>query len=121
MTRPTRGFDPFAITRPHERLMTHYVIVAVLTTVAFPITLPLLYIKYRTLRYRFEGRPAREMLLIALAQALAQLCEPPPEPIGRGPAIWQQLFFYKRAERGINLQAVAQDPGISHRLRNLES
>jgi putative membrane protein len=47
-------FDPSAITRPHERLMTYYFIVSLLTFVAFPITLIGLYIKFRTLQYRFD-------------------------------------------------------------------
>jgi putative membrane protein len=59
------GFDPSAISRPHERLMTYYAIVALLTVVAFPITLIALYIKYRTLQYRFddEGVWRRQGLL----------------------------------------------------------
>jgi putative membrane protein len=59
------AFDPSAITRPHERLMTYYLIVAVLTFVAFPVTLITLYIKYRTLHYRFddEGVWRRQGLL----------------------------------------------------------
>jgi uncharacterized protein len=59
------GFDPSAITRPHERLMTYYVIVAILTVLAFPITISVLYIRYRTLRYRFddEGVWRRQGLL----------------------------------------------------------
>ena len=65
MSDVPRGFDPSAITRPHERLMTYYVIVALLTFVAFPVTLIALYIKYRTLRYRFddEGVWRRQGLL----------------------------------------------------------
>ena len=34
--------------------MKYYVIVSLLTPVAFPITLTVLWIKYRTLRYRFD-------------------------------------------------------------------
>jgi uncharacterized membrane protein YdbT with pleckstrin-like domain len=49
-----RPFDPSTITRPHPRLMTYYTWVAVLSLVAFPITLVTLYIKYRTLKYRFD-------------------------------------------------------------------
>jgi putative membrane protein len=58
-------FDPSTISRPDERLMTYYVIVALLTFVAFPITLITLYIKYRTLKYRFddEGVWRRQGLL----------------------------------------------------------
>lgn len=45
--------------------MTYYVIVAVLTFVAFPVTLIALYIKFRTLQYRFddEGVWRRQGLL----------------------------------------------------------
>lgn len=50
-----RGFDPSTVSRPHERLLTYYLIVAILTGPAFPITFTALYIKYRTLRYRFDG------------------------------------------------------------------
>jgi putative membrane protein len=47
-------FDPASITRPDERLMQYYVVVAILSLFAFPITLVALWIKYRTLRYRFD-------------------------------------------------------------------
>jgi putative membrane protein len=59
------GFDPSAITRPHGRLMTYYLIIAILTLPAFPITLVALYIRYRTLHYRFdeEGVWRRQGLL----------------------------------------------------------
>jgi uncharacterized protein len=58
-------FDPYAITRPDERLMKYYVVVALLSLVAFPITLFALYVKFRTLRYRFddEGVWRRQGLL----------------------------------------------------------
>jgi uncharacterized protein len=49
-----RPFDPSSITRPDERLMRYYVVVAILSLFAFPITLVALWIKYRTLRYRFD-------------------------------------------------------------------
>jgi uncharacterized protein len=55
VTEAPRPFDPSTITRPHERLMTYYVIVAVLSLFAFPVTLVALWIKYRTLRYRFDA------------------------------------------------------------------
>ena len=35
--------------------MTYYVVIALLSFLAFPITLVALYIKYRTLRYRFDN------------------------------------------------------------------
>jgi membrane protein YdbS with pleckstrin-like domain len=47
-------FDPTAITRPDRALLWYYVLIALLTGPAFPITvLPLLF-KYETLRYRFD-------------------------------------------------------------------
>ena len=65
MSASLHGFDPSAITRPHERLMTYYFIVSLLTFVAFPVTLIALYIKFRTLQYRFddEGVWRRQGLL----------------------------------------------------------
>ena len=54
MNPASHGFDPSTITRPDERLMKYYVIVSLLTLVAFPITLLALWIKYRTMRYRFD-------------------------------------------------------------------
>ena len=35
--------------------MTYYVLKALLTAVAFPIMLPLLYFRYHTMRYRFDA------------------------------------------------------------------
>jgi uncharacterized protein len=58
-------FDPSTITRPHERLLTYYLIVSLFTLIAFPLTFIPLYVKYRTLRYRFddEGVWRRQGLL----------------------------------------------------------
>lgn len=47
-------FDPAVITRPHQRLMTYYVILAVCSLPAFPFTLLVLYIRFRTMRFRFD-------------------------------------------------------------------
>ena len=55
MSQPERGFDPATITRPDERLMTYYVVVSLLTLFMFPITLIGLYIKFRTMRFRFDA------------------------------------------------------------------
>ena len=65
MTPPAPDFDPATITRLHERLLTYYFIVALLTLPAFPVTMIVLYIKYRTLRFRFdhEGIWKRQGLL----------------------------------------------------------
>ncbi len=48
-------FDPTAITRPDPRLMTHYLITAALTIVGFPIVIIPLWIRYHTIRYRFDA------------------------------------------------------------------
>jgi uncharacterized protein len=58
-------FDPSSITRPDQRLLKYYVIVSLLTFLAFPVTMVALYIKFRTLRYRFddEGVWRRQGLL----------------------------------------------------------
>lgn len=65
MSQAARAFDPSAISRPHQRLMTYYVIVALLSLPAFPVLVVVLYIRYRTLRYRFddEGVWRRQGLL----------------------------------------------------------
>ena len=65
MSQAAHAFDPSAISRPHQRLMTYYFIVALLTLPAFPVLIAVLYIKYRTLRYRFddEGVWRRQGLL----------------------------------------------------------
>jgi len=55
VNRASPAFDPTTITRPDERLMKYYVAVALLSLFAFPITLIVLWVKYRTLRYRFDG------------------------------------------------------------------
>lgn len=46
--------DARNITRPAPVLMTYYFIVALFTTVAFPIVILPLWFKYHTLRYRFD-------------------------------------------------------------------
>jgi putative membrane protein len=47
-------FDPTTVTRPHERLLTYYFVVSLFTLPAFPATMIALYIKYRTMRFRFD-------------------------------------------------------------------
>jgi len=44
----------FAITRPHEKLMTYYVLSALRGLLAFPIVVVVLYFRYHTMRYRFD-------------------------------------------------------------------
>jgi uncharacterized membrane protein YdbT with pleckstrin-like domain len=65
VTAAAPGFDPTTITQPHERLLTYYFIHALLTLPAFPVTMIVLYIKYRTMRFRFdhEGIWKRQGLL----------------------------------------------------------
>ncbi len=48
------SFDPRAITRPDDKLLTYYVLMSVLTLVAFPITFTVFYIRFKTLRYRID-------------------------------------------------------------------
>jgi uncharacterized protein len=65
MTPTPPGFDPATITQPHERLLTYYFILALLSFLAFPVTMIVLYIRYRTMRFRFdrEGIWKRQGLL----------------------------------------------------------
>jgi uncharacterized membrane protein YdbT with pleckstrin-like domain len=44
-----------AIERPSPPLMKYYVLQAIATTVAFPLTLLLLFFRYHTMRYRFDA------------------------------------------------------------------
>jgi uncharacterized membrane protein YdbT with pleckstrin-like domain len=44
-----------AIARPSPPLMKYYVLQAIATTIAFPLTLLLLYFRYHTMRYRFDA------------------------------------------------------------------
>jgi uncharacterized membrane protein YdbT with pleckstrin-like domain len=44
-----------ALERPEPPLFKYYVLKAIASTVAFPITMPLLYFRYHTMRYRFDG------------------------------------------------------------------
>ena len=52
---PVTETQILALERPHPDLWRYYVICAVLTGPAFIITLPLLYFRYHTLRYRFDA------------------------------------------------------------------
>ncbi|MDZ4755435.1 MAG: PH domain-containing protein [Phycisphaerae bacterium] len=47
-------FDPSSITRPDARLLTYYICISLLTLVFAPITFIPLWIRYHTLRYRFD-------------------------------------------------------------------
>ncbi|MEX2219681.1 MAG: PH domain-containing protein [Phycisphaerales bacterium] len=50
----TRGFDPLAITRPHESLRTYYVVCSIFAGPFFFLPLIPLLFKFHTLRYRFD-------------------------------------------------------------------
>ena len=50
------SFDPRKIARPDPVLMSYYVLVSLLTMVAFPLPLIVLWCKYHTLRYRFDDK-----------------------------------------------------------------
>lgn len=46
--------DPRSITRPHDSLLTYYLLVSALTLPAFPFVFVPLFIRFKTLRYRFD-------------------------------------------------------------------
>jgi putative membrane protein len=46
--------DPRTITRPHDSLLTYYILVSLATLVGFPFVILPLYIRFKTLRYRFD-------------------------------------------------------------------
>ncbi len=47
-------FDPTAITRPADSLLVYYFIVSLCALVAFPVVFVPLYIRFKTMRYRFD-------------------------------------------------------------------
>ena len=55
MNPPPDEASIFALERPHPALWTLYLIRVVLGFPAIFVTLPLLYFRYHTLRYRFDG------------------------------------------------------------------
>ena len=55
MEHPPQTHAIFALERPHPRLWTLYLIRSVLTGPAIILSLPLLYFRYYTLRYRFDN------------------------------------------------------------------
>ena len=46
--------DPRQLTRPDESLLTYYLLVSAASLILFPFVFVPLYIRYRTLRYRFD-------------------------------------------------------------------
>jgi putative membrane protein len=51
---PSAPFDAHALIRPAPVLLTYYVIIAVLSNVAFLVTMPVLYFRYHTMRFKFD-------------------------------------------------------------------
>ncbi len=49
-------FDATKITRPDDSLLTYYFIVSLLATVAFPFVFVPLFIRFKTLQYRFDDK-----------------------------------------------------------------
>ncbi|NKB71183.1 MAG: PH domain-containing protein [Candidatus Latescibacteria bacterium] len=49
------ALDPRAITRPDNGLLTYYILVSAAALLAFPFVFIPLYIRFRTLRYAFDG------------------------------------------------------------------
>jgi putative membrane protein len=60
LASPGHGpIDPrrvYAIVRPHSHLLLQFLILALFTAAAFPVTALILYFRYQTLRYRFDDR-----------------------------------------------------------------
>lgn len=48
-----------AVTRPVDRLMTYYVLAALMSLPAFPVTMLVLYFRYHTMRYLFSEEGIR--------------------------------------------------------------
>src|SRR6516164_9256340 len=42
------------VTRPREELLKYYILRAIATTFAFPLTMLIFYFRYHTMRYRFD-------------------------------------------------------------------
>ena len=51
---PPPPFDATTITRPDDSLLVYYFIISVLTTIGFPIVFVPLFIRFKTLQYRFD-------------------------------------------------------------------
>ena len=49
-----RSGDPRSLTRPDPALLTYYIVVSVLSLIAFPFVFLPLWFRYRTLEYRFD-------------------------------------------------------------------
>jgi putative membrane protein len=53
-TLPKQSFDPGSITRPDDALLIYYFIVSLCALVAFPVVFAPLYIRFKTMSYRFD-------------------------------------------------------------------
>ncbi len=51
---PSAELDPASITRPDDSLLIYYVLVSLLAVVAFPVVFIPLFIRFKTMRYRFD-------------------------------------------------------------------
>ncbi len=47
-------FDPTAFTRPDDALLRYYLIISLFSLIAFPVVYIPLYIRFKTMRYRFD-------------------------------------------------------------------
>lgn len=47
-------FDASAITRPSDQLLVYYFVISILATVAFPFVFIPLFIRFKTMRYKFD-------------------------------------------------------------------
>lgn len=54
ITADSADIDPRSITRPHDSLLTYYVLVSAAALIAFPFVFVPLFIRFKTLRYRFD-------------------------------------------------------------------
>ncbi len=50
-----RAFDPSGIDRPDPSLLQYYTIMSLFTLIAFPVVWLVHFVKYKTLRYRFDN------------------------------------------------------------------
>jgi uncharacterized membrane protein YdbT with pleckstrin-like domain len=55
VSTPSLPSEIASIELPSPQLLKYYVLKAVATTVAFPLTMVLLYFRYHTMRYRFDA------------------------------------------------------------------
>ena len=53
-TREEDYLDPSSVTRPDDSLLVYYFIVSLLAVIAFPIVFIPLFIRFKTMRYRFD-------------------------------------------------------------------